>query len=129
MLINFRPWKSACNGAQVNEASCYLIPSGLNLSPPRTAFAGREVLKKSRHRERGFVWRSVNHGDARRLFQAIVFNGLDNCFGNLRGDVVSPARFDVPVDEREDMVNNRFLQLLSLEVTLYDFVYLIDVDG
>jgi len=63
------------------------------------------------------------------LFQAIVFNGLDNCFGNLRGDVVSPARFDVPVDEHEDMVDNRPVQPLSLETSLDDFVYLIDSDG
>jgi hypothetical protein len=35
----------------------------------------------------------------------------------------------VPVDEHEDVVDNRPVQFLSLETNLGDFVYLIDSNG
>src|SRR6266545_2322216 len=87
----------------------------------RAAFARGEVLKKSRHRECGFVRRSVDHREARRLFQAIVLNRFDDCPGDFRSDAILLARFDVPVDEHEDVVDNRLVQLLGLETTLDDF--------
>src|SRR6266540_3909301 len=92
----------------------------------RAAFARGEVLKKSRHRECGFIRRSVDHREARRFLQAIVFDRLDNCPGYHWRCAVSLAGFDVPVDEHEDVVDNRLVQLLSLETPLDDFVYLID---
>jgi hypothetical protein len=99
------------------------------LYTPRTAFAGREVLKKSRHRECGFVRRPVDHREARRFFQMKVFNRLDHCPGDYRSDIVSLACLDVPVGEHEDVVDDGSVQFLGLEITLDDFVYLIDSNG
>jgi hypothetical protein len=94
---------------------------------PRAAFARRrQILKKSRRRECGFFRRPVDRRDARRFFKMIVFDRLDNCPGYHRTDVISLAGFDVPVDEPADMVDNKLVQLLSLETPLDDVVYLID---
>jgi hypothetical protein len=95
----------------------------------RAAFARGEVLKKLRRRECGFIRCSVDHRESHRYFKPKVFDRLDNRSGYHWSGAVSLAGFDVPVDEHEDMVNNKLVQLLSLETPLDDVVYLIDSNG